>query len=182
MQKTIQQKIQKKEKKLQELIETVASHKGSAQAAVEASEKIFTDLIRCIERSRSEVTQLIKEQERASVSRAEERLEQLKQEISDLKRNKAELEQLSGTDDHIHLLQSFQSLSLSGSSKLPRIIVSSTVSFDEVGKTISKLRDQLKDYCREVIDNISGTVKHIQIVLGPDFETREEYIRCKFNS
>ncbi|KAL0178659.1 hypothetical protein M9458_027553, partial [Cirrhinus mrigala] len=68
-------------------------------------EKIFTDLIRSIERSRSEVTQMIRAQERASVGRAEERLEWLKQEIADLRRNKAELEQLSGTDDHIHLLQ-----------------------------------------------------------------------------
>uniref|UniRef100_A0A672PQV8 Uncharacterized protein n=1 Tax=Sinocyclocheilus grahami TaxID=75366 RepID=A0A672PQV8_SINGR len=77
----------------------------SAQAAVEDSEKIFSDLIRSIEKSRSEVTKLIRAQERASVSRAEERLEQLKQEITDLRRNEAELEQLSDTDDHIRLLQ-----------------------------------------------------------------------------
>ncbi|XP_073690656.1 tripartite motif-containing protein 16-like [Garra rufa] len=177
MQRTIQQKIQKKEMKLQELTESVASHKRSAQAAVENSEKIFTDLIRSIERSRSEVTQLIKAQERASVSRAQEQLEWLNQEIADLRRKKSELEQLSGTDDHIHLLHNFQSFSLSGSSKLPRIIISSAVSFDEVGKSVSKLRDQIKDYCREAIDNISGTVQHIQIILGPDFETREEYLR-----
>uniref|UniRef100_A0A673MFF6 Uncharacterized protein n=1 Tax=Sinocyclocheilus rhinocerous TaxID=307959 RepID=A0A673MFF6_9TELE len=73
--------------------------------SVEDSEKIFSDLIRTIERSRSEVTKLIRAQERASVSRAEERLEQLKQEITDLRRSEAELKQLSDTDDHIHLLQ-----------------------------------------------------------------------------
>uniref|UniRef100_A0A672P2K9 Uncharacterized protein n=1 Tax=Sinocyclocheilus grahami TaxID=75366 RepID=A0A672P2K9_SINGR len=105
MQRTYQQKIQKKEMKLQELRETVESHKRSAQAAVEDSEKIFSDLIRSIERSRSEVTQLIRAQERASVSRAEERPERLKQEIMDLRTNKTELEQLSDTDDHVHLLQ-----------------------------------------------------------------------------
>ncbi|KAI2658127.1 Tripartite motif-containing protein 16 [Labeo rohita] len=167
MQKTIQQKIQKKEMKLQELIETVESHKRSAQAMVGAIEKIFTDLIRSIERSRSEVTQMIRAQEKASVGQAEERLEWLKQEIADLRRKKAELEQLSGTDDHIHLLQSFQSLSLTGSSKFPRIIISSAVSFDEVGKSVSKLRDQIKDYCIEAIDNIFGTDFH-QFTVDPN--------------
>ncbi|XP_016096728.1 tripartite motif-containing protein 16-like protein [Sinocyclocheilus grahami] len=176
MQRTVQQRIQKKEMKHQELREAVESQKRSAQAAVEDSEKIFSDLIRSIEKSRSEVTKLIRAQERASVSRAEERLEQLKQEITDLRRNEAELEQLSDTDDHIRLLQSFQSLSLSGSTKLPRIIISSVLSFDDVRKSVSKLRDQLIQYCREQIDNISGTVKHIQIILGPDFETRVEYL------
>ncbi|XP_058651925.1 tripartite motif-containing protein 16-like [Onychostoma macrolepis] len=176
MQRTIQQKIQKKEMKLQDLRDAAETHKVT-QAAVEDSEKIFSDLILSIERSRSEVTQLIRAQERASVSRAEERLERLKQEIADLRRNKAELEQLSDTDDHIRLLQSFQSLSLSGSSKSPRIIISSAVSFDEVEKSVSKLRDQLNQYCREAMENISGTVKDIQIILGPDFETREEYLR-----
>uniref|UniRef100_A0A671PIH8 Tripartite motif-containing protein 16-like n=1 Tax=Sinocyclocheilus anshuiensis TaxID=1608454 RepID=A0A671PIH8_9TELE len=182
MQRTVQQRIQKKEMKHQELREAVESQKQSAQAAVEDSEKIFFDLIRTIERSRSEVTKLIRAQERASVSRAEERLEQLKQEIMDLRRNEAELKQLSDTDDHIRLLQSFQSLSLSGSTKLPRIIISSVLSFDDVRKSVSKLRDQLIQYCREQIDNISGTVKHIQIILGPDFETRVECLGCKFNS
>ncbi|XP_059372931.1 tripartite motif-containing protein 16-like isoform X2 [Carassius carassius] len=177
MQKTFQQKIQKNETKLQELREAVESYKRFAQAAVEDSEKIFTDLIRSIERSRSEMTQLIRAQERSSVSRAEEQLERLKQETADLKRKNTELERLSDTDDHIHLLQSFQSLCVSGSSELSRIIISSRPSFDDVSKSVAKLRDQLNQCCREQIENTPGTVKHMRIILGPDFETRDEYLR-----
>ncbi|KAK9976486.1 hypothetical protein ABG768_021691, partial [Culter alburnus] len=77
----------------------------SAQTAVEDSERIFTELIRFIERSRSEATQRIRDQEKTAVSRAEGRLERLKQEINDLRRKDAELEQLSHTQDHIHFLQ-----------------------------------------------------------------------------
>ena len=72
---------------------------------MEDSERIFTELIRSIERSRSEVTQLIRDQEKAEVSRAEGLLEQLQQEIDDLKRRYAELKQLSHTDNHIHFFQ-----------------------------------------------------------------------------
>ncbi|KAL1262224.1 hypothetical protein QQF64_007489 [Cirrhinus molitorella] len=105
MQKTFQQRIQQREKDVQQLRETVESHKRSAQTAVEDSEKIFTELIRSIERSRSELIRLIRDQEKAAVSRAEGRLERLEQEINDLRRRDAELEQLSHTQDHIQFLQ-----------------------------------------------------------------------------
>ncbi len=71
------------------------------------SERIFTELIRSIEKRRSEVMQLIRDQERAAVSRAEEQLERLKNEIDDLRRRNAELEQLSHTNDHVHFLKVF---------------------------------------------------------------------------
>ncbi|XP_051743135.1 tripartite motif-containing protein 16-like isoform X2 [Ctenopharyngodon idella] len=103
----IRQRIQQREKDLQQLREAVESHK----TAVEDSERIFTELIPSIERSRSEATQQIRDQEKTAASRAEGRLEQLEQEINDMRRRDAELEQLSHTQDHIHFLQSFQSLS-----------------------------------------------------------------------
>uniref|UniRef100_A0A672KAW0 Tripartite motif-containing protein 16-like n=2 Tax=Sinocyclocheilus grahami TaxID=75366 RepID=A0A672KAW0_SINGR len=105
MQKTFQQRIQQREKDLQQLREAVESHKRSAQTAVEDSKRIFTELIRSIERSRSELIRLIRDQEKTAVSRAEGRLERLEQEINDLRRRDAELEQLSHTQDHIQFLQ-----------------------------------------------------------------------------
>uniref|UniRef100_A0A671L5W4 E3 ubiquitin/ISG15 ligase TRIM25-like n=1 Tax=Sinocyclocheilus anshuiensis TaxID=1608454 RepID=A0A671L5W4_9TELE len=106
MQKAFQQRIQQREKDLQQLREAVESHKRSAQTAVEDSERIFTELIRSIKRSRSELIRLIRDQEKTAVmSRAEGRLEQLEQEINDLRRRDAELEQLSHTQDHIQFLQ-----------------------------------------------------------------------------
>jgi len=77
----------------------------SAQAAVDNTERIFTRLIHSIERSRSQVVQLIRAQEEAAVSRAEGLLLRLEQEIDDLKGRDAELEQLLHTDNHVHFLQ-----------------------------------------------------------------------------
>ncbi|ROL40624.1 Tripartite motif-containing protein 47 [Anabarilius grahami] len=105
IQEKFQHRIQERQKKLQELREAVKTHKRSAQAAVEVSERIFTELIRSIERSRSEVTQMIRDQEKAEVSRAEGLLKRLEQEIDDLRRRDAGLKQLLHTDDHIHFLQ-----------------------------------------------------------------------------
>ncbi len=72
---------------------------------MEDSERIFTELIRSIEKRRSEVKQLIRDQERAAVSRAEEQRERLEKDIDDLRRRNTELVQFSHTDDHIHFLQ-----------------------------------------------------------------------------
>ena len=72
---------------------------------MEDSERIFTEMIHSIVRWRCEVTKLIRAQEKAKVSRAEGLLKQLEQEIAELKRRDAELEQLSHTEDHIHFLK-----------------------------------------------------------------------------
>ncbi|KAI4878317.1 hypothetical protein NFI96_030752, partial [Prochilodus magdalenae] len=105
VQSKLQQRIQENQKKQQELKQAVHTIKRCAQSAVEDSERIFTELIRSIEKKRSEVTELIRAQEKAELSGAEELLEKLEQEMADLKRRRTELEQLSHTEDHIHFLQ-----------------------------------------------------------------------------
>ncbi|XP_042634394.1 tripartite motif-containing protein 16-like isoform X2 [Cyprinus carpio] len=182
MQRKYQERIQKREKELEELKEAVESYKHSAQAAVEDSERIFTELIRSIKRSRSEVTQLIRDQENAAVRRAEGQLEQLEQEIEDLRRRDAELEQLSHTDNHICFFQSFQSLSVPpGSTDSPSITVSSRLSFDDVGKSVSHLRDKLENFCREEIEKISCRVTYIVVIPTSEPKTREDFLQLNKN-
>ncbi|ROJ30487.1 Tripartite motif-containing protein 16 [Anabarilius grahami] len=164
-QRSFQQRIQQREKDLQQLREAVESHKRSAQTAVEDSERIFTELIRSIERSRSEATQRIRDQEKTAVSRAEGRLERLEQEINDLRRRDAELEQLSHTQDHIHFLQSFQSLSAPPeSTEVNDDPFSSLSSFDVVRESVRQLRDKLEDFCKEELKKISDRVTSTNIV------------------
>ncbi|XP_048011733.1 tripartite motif-containing protein 16-like isoform X4 [Megalobrama amblycephala] len=164
-QRWFQQRIQQREKDLQQLREAVESHKRSAQTAVEDSERIFTELIRSIERSRSEATQRIRDQEKTAVSRAEGRLERLEQEINDLRRRDAELEQLSHTQDHIHFLQSFQSLSAPPeSTDVNDDLFISLPSFDVVRESVLQLRDKLEDFCKEELKKISDRVTFTNIV------------------
>ncbi|XDV31133.1 hypothetical protein PO909_033893 [Leuciscus waleckii] len=162
-QRSFQQRIQQREKDLQQLREAVESHKRSAHTAVEDSERIFTELIRSIERSRSETTQRIRDQEKTAVSRAEERLERLEQEINDLRRRDAELEKLSHTQDHIH----FQSLSAPPESTDGNDNpFSSLSSFDGVRESVRQLRDKLEDLCKEELKKISDRGKVLEILLS----------------
>ncbi|KAG1929292.1 tripartite motif-containing protein [Pimephales promelas] len=148
----IRQRIQQRQKDLHQLREDVESHKRSAHTAVEDSEKIFTEIIRSIERSRSEATQRIRDQEKTAVSRAEGRLERLEQEINDLRRRDAELEQLSHTQDHIQFLQRVTE------EKRTDVPFGSLSSFDGVRESVRQLRDKLEDFCKEEIKKISDGV------------------------
>ncbi|XP_038826934.1 E3 ubiquitin/ISG15 ligase TRIM25-like [Salvelinus namaycush] len=157
-QQKLQQRVQEREKVLKELQQAVESLKHSANAAVDDSESIFTELIRSMEERRSEVKELIRAQEKAEVSRAEGLLEQLEQEIVELRRRDVELEQLSHTEDHIHFLQSYQSLSSpSVSSDLPSIIVCPLQYFGDVNKSVSELRVKVEDLLKGEWTKISTT-------------------------
>ncbi|XP_067248960.1 E3 ubiquitin/ISG15 ligase TRIM25-like isoform X2 [Chanodichthys erythropterus] len=170
MQRLFQQRIQQREKDLQQLREAVESHKRSV---VEDSERIFTELILSIERSRSEATQRIRDQEKTAVSRAEGRLEQ---EINDLRRRNDELEQLSHTQDHIHFLQSFLSLSAPPESTYVNDNpFSSLSSFDVVRESVRQLRDKLEDFCKEELKKISDRVTFTNIVP----RTRNDFLQYK---
>lgn len=69
------------------------------------SQKMFEDMIRSIERMRSEVTKLIGINEKAAFNQAEALIERLEQEIDELKKKESGLKQLYSTEDHIHFLQ-----------------------------------------------------------------------------
>ncbi|XP_061079597.1 E3 ubiquitin/ISG15 ligase TRIM25-like [Conger conger] len=176
-QSKFQQRIQEREKELQDLRQAVQSVKRSAQAAVDDNERIFTEMIRSIERRCSEVKQLIRDQEKAEVSRAEGLLEQLEQEIAELRRRDAELEQLSHTEDHIHFLQSCPSLCVPpGPGELPSITVSPHVSFEAVRKSVSELKERLEDICKGELVKIPPSVKNIPTV---EPRTREDFLQCE---
>ncbi|XP_023678313.2 tripartite motif-containing protein 16 [Paramormyrops kingsleyae] len=164
-----QQKIQGKVKKWQDLNQTVELLKHSAQVALEENERVFTNFIRSIERRHFEVKELIRNQEKAAVSKAEGVLSGLEQEIVEMRRRHSELEQLSQTDDHIHFLQSWQVFGApSNYEDLFNISINHQVSFVALRKAISDMKMQLEDVCKGEMDKIAARAKEIQII-----DTRE---------
>uniref|UniRef100_A0A3B3WXT7 Uncharacterized protein n=2 Tax=Poecilia mexicana TaxID=48701 RepID=A0A3B3WXT7_9TELE len=101
------QKLKDAEKELRYAIRYM---KHSAEAVVEESERIFSKLIRSIEKQSGEVKEMIKSQERLVVGQAEEMLEKIQREMAEHRRTEAELERLSRSEDHIHFLQKCRSL------------------------------------------------------------------------
>ncbi|MGH0132177.1 UNVERIFIED_CONTAM: hypothetical protein FKN15_066416 [Acipenser sinensis] len=140
----------------------------SACIEIKESEKIFTELIRSIEKIHTEVIELIGANEKAAVNQAEGRMKKLEQEIAELRRRNAELKQLSETEDHIHFLQNFQSLCAHPEAgDLPSVTVNTDISFGAVRKAVSELKGHIEDFCKQELVKIT-TTDSCQLTLDPN--------------
>uniref|UniRef100_UPI0037E837D1 tripartite motif-containing protein 16-like n=1 Tax=Semicossyphus pulcher TaxID=241346 RepID=UPI0037E837D1 len=175
----IQQRIQDRDKDVKLLQQQVEAINRSADKAVEDSEKIFTQLIRLMKKRRSDVKQQVRSQQEAEVSRVRELQEKLEQEITELKRRDADLEELSLTEDHNQFLHDYPSLSpLSESTDSSSIKIRPLRYFEAVTAAVSEVRGKLQDVLRETWTNISQTVTEVDVLLTqPEPKTRAEFLQ-----
>ncbi|KAM4713870.1 LOW QUALITY PROTEIN: uncharacterized protein FYW61_018992 [Anableps anableps] len=175
----IQQRIQDQEKDVKLLQQKVEAINASAGKAVEDSEKIFTEMIRLLQKRSSDVKQQIRSQQETEVSRVQELQEKLEQKITELKRKDAELKQLSNTEDqdHIQFLLNCPSLpALSESTHSSRIKIRPLRYFKDVTAAVSDLRDKLQDVLRDTWTNISPMVTEVDVLLSEP-ETRAGFLK-----
>ncbi|XP_041847674.1 tripartite motif-containing protein 16-like [Melanotaenia boesemani] len=175
----IQQRIQDREKDVKLLQQEVEAINHSADKTVEDSEKIFTELIRLIQKRSSDVKQQIRSQQETEVSGVKELQEKLEQEITELKRKDAELKQLSHTEDHNQFLHNYPSLSaLSESTHSSSINIRPLRYFEDVTAAVSELRDKLQDILTDRWTNISLTVTDVDVLLSqPEPKSRAGFLK-----
>ncbi|XP_053191935.1 tripartite motif-containing protein 16-like [Scomber japonicus] len=179
----IQQRIQDREKDVKLLQQEVEAVSRSADKAVEDSEKIFTQLIRLLQKRSSDVKQQIRSQQETEVSRVKELQKKLQQEITELKRKDAELKQLSHTEDHNQFLHNYPSVSqLSEPTDSSSINIRPLRYFEDVTAAVSELRDKLQDILRDKWTNISLRGTEVDVLLSqpepePEPKTRAGFLR-----
>ncbi|XP_040907433.1 finTRIM family, member 82 [Toxotes jaculatrix] len=160
----IRQKCQERVKELEELKTAVDSLKNSAQRAMVESQKMFEDMIRSIERMRSEVSKLIGINEKAAFNQAEALIERLEQEIDELKKKETGLKQLYSTEDHIHFLQNFNYLCTpTDDGFIPRVMVNPDFSFGAVRKAVAEIKERLEEFGREELLKVSKSVNEVPV-------------------
>ncbi|XP_062850572.1 E3 ubiquitin-protein ligase TRIM39-like [Trichomycterus rosablanca] len=109
-QSEVQQMIQERLKKIEEIKTSVELNKKNTEKEKVDSMKVFRSLVTCIERNQAELIKVMEEKQRAAERQAKEFIKDLNQEITELKRRNTELEQISNTEDHLQLLQIYPSL------------------------------------------------------------------------
>ncbi|XP_017285026.1 tripartite motif-containing protein 16-like [Kryptolebias marmoratus] len=178
---TIQQGIQDREKDVKLLQQEVEAINHSADKTVEDNEKIFSQLIRLIQKRSSDMKQQIRSQQETEVSRVKELQEKLEQEITELKRRDAELKQLSHTEDHNQFLHNYPSVSaLSESPHSSSIKTKPLRYFEGVTAAVKELRDKLEDILRDEWTNISLTVSEVDVLLPqpePEPKSRSGFLK-----
>ncbi|KAM4629367.1 E3 ubiquitin-protein ligase TRIM39-like [Polymixia lowei] len=142
----VQQMIQECEEKVREIKQSVErSRKDTKQSLVNQNE-FFTSLAAFMQKSQAEVIEEIEENQKATERQAEGIIKELEQEITELKKKGTELEQLTHTEDHLHLLHNSSSLSTPPSNKdWSEIHVHSGLSMRTLRRTLTELKETLTE-------------------------------------
>ncbi|XP_058250362.1 E3 ubiquitin-protein ligase TRIM39-like [Hemibagrus wyckioides] len=175
----VQQMIQDRVKKIKEIKHSVDQSKRSTEKEKADSVEVFTALIRSIERSQAELLEVMEEKQKAAERQAEGLIKELEQEITVLKRRDTELEQLSHTEEHLHLLQIYSSMCSPPHTKnWTEISINTDLSGDTVRTTLSQLQQTLNEKLTKTLNDklketVSTELKRIQqyavdVTLDPD--------------
>ncbi|KAM9845009.1 E3 ubiquitin/ISG15 ligase TRIM25-like [Aulostomus maculatus] len=166
MKQNSQLRIQQREKEAQELRQAIFSLTRSARASAEESDAVFTEVIRSIELKRFEVRELIKAQEKMAVTQAEQLLEKIQKEITEQKKFEADLDHLIHTEDHVHFLQSCQSLHAPPVLSAP-VAIEPNLTFGSVMTAVSDFKGLLQEVCQGGFVSIYEKVRDVVILVPP---------------
>ncbi|XP_030631991.1 E3 ubiquitin-protein ligase TRIM39-like [Chanos chanos] len=149
----VQQMIKQNLKKIKEIRHSIHLSKTNTERQIADSMEVFSALIGCIERSRAELIELMEEKQKAAERQAEGLIKELEQEITELKRRDTELEQLSHSEDHLHLLQVYPTLC-----SPPHTTHSTDISIDPhlCVDSLRKVLEQLEKLVNAEIKKVSG--------------------------
>uniref|UniRef100_A0A9J7X4U6 RING-type E3 ubiquitin transferase n=1 Tax=Cyprinus carpio carpio TaxID=630221 RepID=A0A9J7X4U6_CYPCA len=149
IQKDLQQMIQDRIKKIQDIKQSAEVRKG-----------FYTELL-----------EMMEEQQKAAEKQEEELIEELEQEITELKMRNTELKQLSHTEDHLHLLQIHSSLcSPRNTRNWSEISIKTHESLETLRRDLTQLKDTIDE---KLTLHVSTELKWMQqyaadVTLDPD--------------
>uniref|UniRef100_A0A671NM77 E3 ubiquitin-protein ligase TRIM39-like n=1 Tax=Sinocyclocheilus anshuiensis TaxID=1608454 RepID=A0A671NM77_9TELE len=167
MQTEVRQMIQNRMKRIQD-IRHLKEEKNVKKEKADSTE-LFSDLMRSIERCQSELLEMMEQKQKAAEKQAEELIKELEQEITELKRRDTELEQLSHTEDHLHLLQIYPSLIRPPcTSSCAEISISDTqLSVEPLRKALIQLQETLDEKLRKSVEKTMQKYA-VDVTLDPD--------------
>lgn len=102
--------IQERQTKIGEVKRSAELSGRSADRHIANSEKVFGVLLKSVERILANLIEALHEKRKTAQKKADEVIQELEQEISELEKRGKEMEQLTGTEDHHNFLNSFSSL------------------------------------------------------------------------
>ncbi|XP_028419947.1 nuclear factor 7, ovary isoform X1 [Perca flavescens] len=166
----VQQMIQERVTKVEEIKHSVEQNKASAQREVEESMQVVSELVCSIQKSQAELVLVIEEKQRQTESWAQGLITALEQEIAELKRRNTDLENVARTD-HIHFLKSFPALSTPPCVKdWSETSVPTDMCVGMIRRSVSKLKATLNEMISKLAESeIKKILKYrVDVTLDPD--------------
>ncbi|XP_074489605.1 E3 ubiquitin-protein ligase TRIM21-like [Sebastes fasciatus] len=166
----IQQMIQKRRLKIQEMKHSVELSKEDADREIADGVQVFTAMKESVERSQAELINTIQEKQRKTEKQAEGFIKELEQEISELKKRSTEVDQLSRSEDHLHLLQGFPSLNALPTKTWTEVSVRPSTYEGTVVRAVNQLEETLSKQMKKLFEAELKRVQQsaVDVTLDPD--------------
>ncbi|XP_076023587.1 E3 ubiquitin-protein ligase TRIM39-like [Genypterus blacodes] len=113
----LQQKIQLTLLKIQEMKQSAKLSREAADRERADGDQVFTNLKQLVEKIQADFRKTMEEKQRSTEKQTEGIIKELQQELSGQRERSADVEKLLLSEDHLHLLQSFSSISSSPPTK-----------------------------------------------------------------
>ncbi|XP_030592393.1 E3 ubiquitin-protein ligase TRIM21-like [Archocentrus centrarchus] len=172
----IQQMIQKRRLKIEEVKESVKMSKDAADREKAEGVQVFTALMESAERGLKELIEEIEDKQETAEKQAEGFIRDLEQEISELMERSSEVEQLSHSEDHLHLLQSFSSLKAAPPTKdWTNVSIRPPSHEGTVVRAVAQLEERLRKDTRKLFEAELKRVQQyaVDVTLDPHTAHRE---------
>ncbi|XP_062295219.1 F-box only protein 48 [Scomber scombrus] len=166
----IQEMIQKKRLKIQEMKHSVDLSKEAADREKAEGVQVFAALKESVERSLNELIETIEEKQRTTEKQAEDFIKELEQEISELNKRSSEVEKLSHSEDHLHVLQNFPSLKAAPPTKdWTEVSVRPSSYEGTVVKAVAQLEETLSKQMKKLFAELKRVQQYaVDVTLDPD--------------
>ncbi|XP_062282614.1 E3 ubiquitin-protein ligase TRIM21-like [Scomber scombrus] len=168
----IQEMIQKRQLKIQEIKHSVDLSKEAADREKAEGVQVFSILKESVERGKKKIINSINKRQKKTEKQAEDFIRELEQEISELKKRSSEVEKLSHSEDHLHLLQNFPSLKAAPPTKDWTEVSVRPPSYEgTVVKAVAQLEETLSKQMKKLL--AEAELKRVQqyavnVTLDPD--------------
>ncbi|XP_047431920.1 E3 ubiquitin-protein ligase TRIM21-like [Mugil cephalus] len=167
----IQQMIQKRRLKIEEVKESVKMSKVAADREKAEGVQVFTALKESVERGLDQLIKEIEDKQKATEKQAEGFIKDLEQEVSELMKRSSEVKHLSHSEDHLHLLQSFSSLKAAPPTKDWTEVSVRPPSYEgTVVRAVTQLEETLSKDMKKLLEAELKRVQQyaVDVTLDPD--------------
>ncbi|XP_035536134.1 finTRIM family, member 86 [Morone saxatilis] len=149
MQADVQKRIKDTEKKLNEIPHVARQHKALVQALQQETTDVFSDLVKNVNLTGSEVGELLGSHENSLGSQVEGQINGLEQEVAQLRWKSAELSRLADMQDHICFLKNFLIMEpLGQTGATGESVLSQEAVVASIRSATKELQKSIQDLCK----------------------------------
>ncbi|XP_058258692.1 E3 ubiquitin/ISG15 ligase TRIM25 isoform X2 [Hemibagrus wyckioides] len=152
------QKLQERERELKDTKKVLETLKCSSDTVSEETDKVLCELQHSVQRMADLIQQVMSSSGQEKINEAQQLVDKLEKEISQLRTKDSDLKELVTCQDNIYFLKTYHCLCSPELSELSGFTVNLDASFDPVRNIILDLREKVESMCNQELDKINKTV------------------------